>query len=99
MDRVYPHGTSSIKGTLASLNRPSKSCSLGIYSPHSIIEEAFERIEVSEDYVARRQIEEDYRLYGSRPEPWDAEVPQLARSSKLSLKRKAPSQAGGIERP
>ena len=99
MDRVYLHGTSSIKGTLASLNRPSKSCSLGIYSPHSIIEEAFEHIEVSEDYVARRQIEEDYRLYGSRPEPWDAEVPQLARSSKLLLKREAPSQAGGIERP
>ena len=90
---------SSTRDTLANLNQHSNSCSLGIYTPFSTIEEAFERIEVSEDDVARRQIEEDYRLYGSRPEPLDAGGAQPARSSKLSLKREASRHAGEIERP
>ena len=55
---------------------------------------------VSEDDVTRRQIEEDMRLYGSRPEPPDAvEVDESSQLANLPPKRNASDFAAAVELP
>ena len=55
---------------------------------------------VSEDDVARRQIEDDLRLYGSRPEPPDTvEVDEYSQLANLPLKRNASDFEAAVDRP
>ena len=55
---------------------------------------------VSEDDVARRQIEEDLQLYGSRPEPPDTiEVDEYSQLANLPPKRNASDFEAAVERP
>ncbi|KAL9064147.1 MAG: hypothetical protein Q9161_009057 [Pseudevernia consocians] len=56
--------------------------------------------QVSEDDVARRQIEDDLRLYGSRPEPPDTvEVDEYSQLANLPLKRNASDFEAADDRP
>ena len=50
----------------------SDTCCLNFFSECHDLEDSFECVNVSEDDVARRQVEEDLQLYGSRPQPSDA---------------------------
>lgn len=55
---------------------------------------------VSEDDIARRQVEEDRRLYGSRPEPPDTvEVDESTQLANLSPKRNASEFEAAVDRP
>lgn len=49
----------------------SDTCSLAFFSETSELEDAFGRVKVSDEAVTRQQVEEDMRLYGTRPEPSD----------------------------
>lgn len=46
-------------------------CSLTFFQEMNDLEDAFDRVAVSEDFVTRQQLEEDVQLYGARPEPAD----------------------------
>ena len=64
------------------------------------MDDAFRRIKVSEDDIARQQIDEDLRLYGSRPEPPDAvDVDESTQLANLPPKRKASEFAARVDRP
>ncbi len=55
---------------------------------------------VSEDDIARQQIEEDLRLYGSRPEPPDiVEVDEATQLANLPPKRNASEFEAAVDRP
>ncbi|KAL8880392.1 MAG: hypothetical protein Q9198_002189 [Flavoplaca austrocitrina] len=94
---------------------PQPSCSgIGVLSSKNPVqmqtnelEEAFNRVMVSEDLVTRRQVEEDTRLYGARPEPAndaviDAtslpyETPQKRNASHLSIMAERSPQSRGVD--
>ena len=83
-----------------SLTRYSATCHLNFFPNPNDIDDAFERVIVSEDDVARRQIEEDLRLYGSRPEPPDTvEVDEYSQLANLPPKRSASDFEAAVDRP
>ena len=83
-----------------SLTRYSAACRLNFFPNLTGIGDAFERVMVSEDDVARRQIEEDLRLYGTRPEPPDlVEVNAHSQVANLPRKRTASDFEAAVERP
>lgn len=49
----------------------SDTCSLAFFSETSELEDAFGRVKVSDEAVTHQQVDEDMRLYGTRPEPSD----------------------------
>lgn len=60
----------------------------------------FSRVGVSEEEIARRQLEEDMRLYGSWLEPPDAvDVDELNHLANLPSKRSAPDFETAVDRP
>ena len=55
---------------------------------------------VSEDDITRQQVEEDLRLYGSRPEPPDTvEVDESTQMANLPPKRSASEFEAAVDRP
>ena len=83
-----------------SLTRYSATCHLNFFPNPNDIDDAFEHVIVSEDDVARRQIEEDLRLYGSRPEPPDTvEVDEYSQLANLPPKRSASDFEAAVDRP
>ena len=64
------------------------------------MDDAFRRVIISEDDVGRQQIEEDLRLYGSRPEPPDTvEVDESTQLANLPPKRSASEFEAAVSRP
>ena len=82
-----------------SLTRHSTTCHLNFYSNPNDLDDACRRIKISEDDIARQQIDEDLRLYGIRPEPPDAvELDESIQLASLPPKRKASAFAATVER-
>ena len=52
--------------------RNSWTCYLQFFPTSNGLERVLSRVIVSEEKIARQGVEEDLRLYGSRPEPPDA---------------------------
>lgn len=50
----------------------SGTCCLEFFPAMNDLGDVFSRVFISEEDVARQQVEEDLRLYGSRPKPLDA---------------------------
>ena len=72
------------------MTRYSATCHLNFFPNPNETDDVFERVIVSEDSVARRQIEEDLQLYGSRPEPPDTvDVDESTQLANLPPKRNA----------
>ena len=64
------------------------------------MDDPFRRVIVSEDDVARQQIEEDLLLYGSRPEPPDpVEVDESTQLANLPPMRTASEFEAAVDRP
>ena len=69
--QVFRRGRLALKnGCASSADVCSKKCSLKFYPKLNDFEQSFSRLE-DENEVARRQYDEDLRLYGSRLEPMD----------------------------
>ena len=82
-----------------SLTRHSTTCHLNFYSNPNDLDDASRRIKISEDDIARQQIDEDLRLYGIRPEPPDAvEVDESIQLASLPPKRNASEFAATVDR-
>ena len=72
LSQVFYRGKLALKnGRALSANESSKKCHLKFYIEADNVEDSTSRLDEEED-VARRQHEEDVRLYGSRSEPMDA---------------------------
>ena len=83
-----------------SLTRHSATCHLTFFSDPDNMDDAFRRVVVSEDDIAHQQIEEDLRLYGSRPEPPDlVEVDESTQLANLPPKRNASEFEAAVSRP
>ncbi|KAL9117597.1 MAG: hypothetical protein Q9187_005866, partial [Circinaria calcarea] len=66
----------------------------------SISQEMFSRVIVSEEDVPLHQVEEDLRLYGSRPEPPDAvDIDESTQLANLPPKRNASEFETTVDRP
>ena len=82
-----------------SLTRHSATCHLKLFPNPTDLDDTFKRVIVSEDQIARQQIEEDLRLYGRRPEPPEIiEVDESAQLASLPLKRSAPEVEAAVDR-
>ena len=78
----------------------STTCHLNFFCTPNDLNDSFGRVIVSEDDIARQQIEEDLRLYGSRPEPSETvEVDELTQLANLPPKRSASEFEAAIDRP
>ncbi|KAL8996509.1 MAG: hypothetical protein Q9169_003976 [Polycauliona sp. 2 TL-2023] len=78
-------------------------CSLTFFSETIELQDALDRMAVSEEAVARRQVEEDMRLYGMRPDPPEDsainEFGEINTPLKPSSKRGASDGETSTERP
>ena len=78
----------------------SKMCYLKIFRDFDELNDTFSRVDVSEESVARQQVEEDRLLYGSRPEPSDTvEVDEADKLANLPPKRSASEFYAAVGRP
>lgn len=81
----------------------SDKCSLTFYTETTELQDALDRVAVSEEAVARQQVEEDMRLYGARPEPSDITADpdndDNAQLARLPLKRNASNVMSTTGRP
>ena len=86
--------------SIYSLTRYSATCHLNFFSSPYNLDAAFRRVIVSEDDIARQQVEEDLRLYGSRPEPPDTvEVDESTQLANLPPRRNASDFEAAVDRP
>lgn len=64
------------------------------------MEDVFNRVIISEEEVARQQVEEDLQLYGSRPEPPDAiDAGESSQQAGSFQKRGASEFEAAVDRP
>lgn len=77
----------------------SETCHLNFSPDLDGLGNMLSRVTISEDDVARQQVEEDLRLYGSRPEPPDViEVDEATQLTGLPPKRSASDFEAAIDR-
>ncbi|KAL9117662.1 MAG: hypothetical protein Q9187_005799 [Circinaria calcarea] len=82
------------------LNGSSEICYLKFSPTSKELEDVFSPVIVSEEDVALHQVEEDLRLYGSRPEPPDAvEIDESTQLANLPPKRNASEFEAAVDRP
>lgn len=82
------------------LNETSGTCYLKFFHTSNDLEDVFSRFIVSEEDTARQQVEEDLRLYGSRPKPADAvDIGESTRLGNPIPKRDASAFEAIVERP
>ena len=82
------------------LNEISGKCYLKFFPTSNGLEDLFSRVIVSEEDVARQQVEEDLRLYGSRPKPPDAvDIDESTQLANLHPKRNASEFEAAVDRP
>ncbi|KAL8991004.1 MAG: hypothetical protein Q9169_007971 [Polycauliona sp. 2 TL-2023] len=74
-----------------------ESCSLTFFPETSVLEDTFDRVTVSEEAVARQQIEEDMRLYGMRPEPSDTVIDRHHHDYNTMIKAPSKRDASAVE--
>ena len=72
------------------MTRHSERCHLKFFPTPNDIDDTLRSVEISEDDILRRQIEDDMQIYGSRPEPPDTvEVDESTQLANLPPKRNA----------
>ena len=77
-------------------------CNLRFYAEAGELEDIFGHVTVQdeEEEVAQKQLEEDLRIYGTRPEPSDAvDLDEKEQLSKLPPRRSASEFEAGVDRP
>ena len=82
------------------LNDNSGMCYLNFSPTSDGLEDVLRNVTVSEEDIARQQVEEDLRMYGSRPNPSDAiDVDENTKPADLPPKRKASEFEAAVDRP
>lgn len=85
---------------VAKPNYNSGTCLLKFLPTSTGLEDLLSRTNVSEEEVARQQVEEDLRLYGSRPQPSDAvDLDEAVQIAALPPKRNASEFQAAVDRP